>query len=320
MSAGIQTTDNARTGGAMQAAKRPKLAGRPSRDPKSPWFGLPFVAPAQIVVTVVIFLPAIYVFWLSFHESSFGLEPTWVGLRNYARVLADPYFWSAMRNTIIVVAIVVHVELLVGLGMALLFHSGLWGSRILIAAVLAPYAVSEVGAAVMWRYMLDPGIGPISHLFQALGLPILQWNVTPWQAFGVVSLMSIWLHLPFTFIILYAGRLGLPEELYEAAKIDGASGWQQFRRVTLPLMMPAIMVALVFRYIFAFRLFTEVWLLTQGGPARSTEVIATYLYIEAFRYYEFGVASATAWLMAIAAPLIAIVYLRRLYKGLVADV
>lgn len=302
------------------ASSAPVPPARRQRDPRDSRFAWPFVLPVQVLVGAVIFLPALYVFWLSFYESSYGLDPIFVGLRNYRVVLADPYFWDALRNTVIVVAIVVHVELVLGLGLALLFYSGLPFSRILLAAVLAPYAVSEVGAAVMWRYMLDPGIGPISHILSSLGIPPLQWNVTTWQALGVVSLMSIWLHLPFTFIILYAARLGLPGELYEAARIDGATPWQMFRRVTLPLMMPAILVALVFRYIFAFRLFTEVWLLTMGGPARSTEVVAVYLYLQAFRYYEFGVASATAWLMAIVAPLIAAFYLRRMYRGIVANV
>ncbi len=111
---------------------------------------------------------------------------------------------------------------------------------------------------------------------------------------------AIWLHLPFTFVILYAARLAIPIELYEAARIDGATRWQTFRRITLPLLMPAILVAMLFRYIFAFRLFSEVWLLTQGGPARSTEVLAVYLYLEAFRYNDFGAAAATGWLMVLA--------------------
>ncbi len=190
----------------------PATARGRHRDPRDPRFALPFILPVQLLVAAVIFVPAAYVFWLSFQESSFGLAPTFVGLKNYSVVLSDPYFWRALRNTVIVVLIVVHVELVLGLGMALLFHSGLPASRLLIAAVLAPYAVSEVGAAVIWRYMLDPGIGPISHLLNTFGIAALHWNVTAWQALGVVSIMSIWLHLPFTFIILYAGRLGLPEE------------------------------------------------------------------------------------------------------------
>ena len=121
---------------------------------------------------------------------------------------------------------------------------------------------------------------------------------------------SIWLHLPFSFIILYAARLAVPDELYEAAAIDGATGWPAFRRITLPLLMPALLIAALFRYIFAFRLFSEVWLMTGGGPARTTEVLAVYLYLEAFRYNSFGAAAATGWLLVLASLLLALFYLR----------
>jgi ABC-type sugar transport system permease subunit len=124
----------------------------------------------------------------------------------------------------------------------------------------------------------------------------------------LIALLTIWLHLPFTFIILYAARLVIPGHLYEAARIDGATNFQVFRRVTLPLLGPAIVVALVFRYIFAFRIFSEVWLLTNGGPARTTEVVATYLYREAFSYNAFGMAAATAWIMVVASLLLAAGY------------
>ena len=134
----------------------------------------------------------------------------------------------------------------------------------------------------------------------------------------MVSLLSIWLHLPFSFIILYAARLSIPSDLYEAAAIDGASPWTSFRRVTLPLLMPALLIAALFRYIFAFRLFSEVWLMTGGGPARSTEVMAVYLYLEAFRYNAFGPAAATAWIMVLASLLLAGAYVLLLRRGGVA--
>ena len=131
-------------------------------------------------------------------------------------------------------------------------------------------------------------------------------------------MLSIWLHLPFTFVILYAARLAIPRDLYEAAAVDGARHVQQFRRITLPLLMPAMLIAMLFRYIFAFRLFSEVWLLTGGGPARQTEVLAVYLYLEAFRYNAFGEAAATGWLLVIASLILALWYLRRLYKEMFA--
>ena len=267
-------------------------AGWSRPGPLGPW-GL--VAPVQLMVGLIIFVPALYVFWLGFQESSFGRDTTFVGLANYVRVLSDPYFWRALANTVVVVLIVVHVELAIGLGMALLFASGVPFRPLLLAVVLAPYAVSEVSAVVMWRFLFDPDVGVMSQLLQALGLPILEWSVNPSQGLGLVSLLSIWLHLPFTFVILYSARLAIPGQLHEAAQIDGATGFQQFRRVTLPLLVPAMLIAMLFRYVFAFRLFSEVWLLTQGGPARSTEVIAVYLYLEAFRYNAFGEPPLNWW-------------------------
>jgi multiple sugar transport system permease protein len=277
------------------------------------------VAPAQLLVIGVIFIPAIYVFWLSLNESSFGQSPRFVGLANYARILADPYFWRALGNTVVIVLVVVHVELLLGLGMALLFASGVPWRPMMLAIVLAPYAVSEVSAVVMWRFLFDPEVGLASGALAALGLPVLEWAVKPADGLAIVALLSIWLHLPFTFVILYAARLAIPGDLYEAAAIDGASPLAAFRQITLPLLWPAILIAMLFRYIFAFRLFSEVWLMTQGGPARSTEVLAVYLYLEAFRYNAFGAAAATSWLLVLASLILALWYLRRLYQQMFAS-
>lgn len=276
---------------------------------------LGMIAPAQGLIAAVIAGPALYLVWLSFQASSYGSAPSFVGLANYARVLGDAYFWRALGNTAIVVLVVVHLELLLGLLMALLFASGIPFRRVMLAIVIAPYAVSEVAAVVMWRFMTDPDVGHVSALLRAVGLPMLEWSVVPAHGLVLVSLLSVWLHLPFTFLILYAARLALPGEIYEAARIDGASPLQAFRRITLPLLVPAILIAALFRLIFAFRLFSEVWLLTQGGPARTTEVVAVYLYLEAFRYNAFGGAAATGWLMVIGSLLLAAPYLIRLRKA-----
>ncbi|WP_293796981.1 carbohydrate ABC transporter permease [uncultured Bosea sp.] len=285
---------------------------------RTPLSAVALVTPVQLMIGGIIFLPALYVFWLSLNQSSFGQAPTFVGLANYAKVLADPYFWKALLNTVIVVAVVVHVELLIGLGMALFFASGVPFRALLLAIVLAPYAVSEVSAVVMWRYLFEPDVGMMSRLLATIGLPPIEWAVNPSHGLAMVSLLSIWLHLPFSFIILYAARLSIPSDLYEAASIDGASAWTSFRRITLPLLMPALLIAALFRYIFAFRLFSEVWLMTGGGPARSTEVMAVYLYLEAFRYNAFGSAAATGWLLVLASLLLALFYLRRLYREMFA--
>lgn len=273
------------------------------------------LAPAHGLVLALVAAPAVALLWLSLHTSSFGLGATWAGLANYAAVLADPRFWGAMRNTAVVVLVVVHAELLLGLLLALLFASGLPMRRVLLAAALAPYAVSEVAAVVVWRWLLDPEVGPLAAALRLVGLPTLEWAVSPSAGLAVVALLGVWLNLPFTFVLLYAARLSVPGELYEAARVDGATPWQAFRRVTLPAMLPAILVAALFRMVFAFRLFGEVWLLTGGGPARQTEVVAVYLYLEAFRYNAFGPAAATGFLMVAASLLLAAPYLLRLARA-----
>ncbi|MGH6762579.1 MAG: carbohydrate ABC transporter permease [Phyllobacterium sp.] len=275
---------------------------------------VPFLAPVHILILSVIIIPAIYVLWLSLHTSSFGQAPSFVGLQNYIQTLGDPAFRNALLNTVLIVIFAVHLELALGLGMALLFSSGVPFKRFLLVAVLAPYAVSEVIAVAMWRFLFDPDIGPITIALTALGLPILDWSFDTTHALIMIGLLTIWLHLPFTFIILYAARLAIPQDLYEAARIDGARPLDAFRRVTLPLLGPAIVIALLFRYIFAFRIFSEVWLLTQGGPARSTEVVAVYLYQEAFSFNAFGTAAATAWIMVLASLLLAAGYVLLLRK------
>lgn len=273
------------------------------------WRAMPLLAPVQLLLLGVIVIPSIYVIWLSFQSSTFGQSATFVGWDNYVRVLTDPGFHSALWNTVIIVVVAVHLELVVALGMALLFNSGLWFRRLLLVAVLAPYAVSEVVGVAMWRFLFDPDVGPLTAFLHALGIPPLEWSYEPSHAMIMIAVLTIWMHLPFTFIILYAARLALPSDLYEAARIDGATRLQCFWRVTAPLMAPAILVALLFRYIFAFRLFSEVWLLTGGGPARTTEVVAVYLYQEAFSFNAFGPASATAWIMVIVSLLLASGYI-----------
>jgi multiple sugar transport system permease protein len=167
----------------------------------------------------------------------------------------------------------------------------------------------------MWRFLMDSEAGFVTRALASVGLPPLDWALNPYAGLGLVCLISIWLTLPFTFVLLYAARLALPADVFEAARVDGASPWQQFRLITLPLLRPAILVAMLFRYILAFRLFSEVWLTTGGGPARTTEVLALYLYVEGFRYDSFGVASATGWLMVVLAFAVALLYLRRFYAA-----
>jgi multiple sugar transport system permease protein len=154
----------------------------------------------------------------------------------------------------------------------------------------------------------------INYFLTMIGLDQINWTVDRWDALLVISMLSIWLSLPFSFLIIYAAVTTVPKDLREAAVVDGATRLQNFWHVTIPTITPAILIALMFRYIFALRLFSEVWLLTEGGPARLTEVLAVYLYRHAFRYQEFGVASAAGWILTAISLLLASYYLFQLYK------
>ena len=271
------------------------------------------VAPTLLLLLAFLVLPALYVGWLSLSVSTYGQAPRFVGLANYVQLFADPIFWRAFWNTFFVVNGVVVGELALGLGLAVLLSGPVPAKAVVIAIILAPYAITESSGIVMWRYMLEPDVGIVTQGLAHVGLGTLDWSTSPVQTLLLASIIAIWHHLPFTFLILYAALTTVPREVLEAARMDGASAFQRFRLITLRLIMPALMIAVLFRYIFALRTFAEVWLLTEGGPARLSEVLAIYLYRETFKYHEFGMASATGWVMLMMSLLIALPYLRRMF-------
>lgn len=277
------------------------------------WFML---LPVQVPLMAIIAIPSLWVLWLSLHEASHGMSTRFVGIDNYSALLADRYFWRAFWNTFCVVNVVVYVEVALAIGVAMLFAAGMPWRPVLLAVILLPYGVSEVVAVIIWKFMMDPQVGILVRPFVTLGVPAFDWSINPVLGLTLSGLISIWLHLPFTFLLIYAARLTIPKDYYEAAHIDGASRWQIFINVTFPMLIPAILIAIIFRYIFALRMFSEVWLLTQGGPARLTEVLAIYLYKQSFTYNQFGQASAAAWVMVLIAGSIAAIYLRAMYRNM----
>ncbi|MET0427554.1 MAG: sugar ABC transporter permease [Microvirga sp.] len=274
--------------------------------------------PALLLLIALLAMPAVYIAWLSFHESTLGREPVFVGLANYAVLIADSHFWRAAWNTFAVVNVIVYGELALGLSIAVLIRGVVIGRRLVIAAIIAPYAITESSGIVMWRFMMEPDVGLLSRSLGTLGLS-LPWDFEPWAGLALSSLIAIWHHMPFTFLILYAALLSVPKETQEAAMIDGANAWQRLWRVDIPIIMPAILVAILFRYIFAIRLFGEVWLLTRGGPARLTEVLGIYLYRETFQYRNFGAASAAGVFMLLLSLVIALPYLYRMAREVRRD-
>jgi len=272
-----------------------------------------FVGPVQIVLTLIILIPILMTLVLSFQNYTYGKPATFVGLKNYVQIFADRNFKRALINNIVFVNLVVYGELLLGFGLAVFFKRKIAFKKFSIAIVMAPYAVSTVLGALMWRFLLEPDIGMLNGLLRTLSLGQLEWTTNPIHTFGVLIFLSIWLNVPFTFLTLYNSLLGVSTELFEAARVDGASAGQVFRYITLPSIMPAILISLMFRYIFAFRTFDIVWILIQGGPFRSTELLSIYLYRQAFSYFNFGIASAVAWIMVLVTILMGAYYFRVLY-------
>lgn len=274
--------------------------------------------PALLLLVSLLATPAVYIAWLSFHKSTLGQQPVFVGFANYTALFSDSRFWRATWNTFAVVNVIVYGELAMGLAIAVLVRKVEIGRKLLIAAIITPYAIAESSGIVMWRFMMEPDVGLLSRILGEIGL-VLPWDFEPWAGLALSSLIAIWHHMPFTFLILYAALLSVPKETQEAAAIDGATAWQRFWLVEVPIIMPAILVAILFRYIFAIRLFSEVWLLTRGGPARLTEVLAIYLYRETFQYRNFGAASAAGVCMLLLSLLIAAPYLYRMAKEVQHD-
>jgi multiple sugar transport system permease protein len=191
------------------------------------------VAPVQLLLLVCIFVPSLWVLWLSFHEYAMAQPPSFVGLANYAAILSDPIFWRACINTLIIVNLVVYGELAAGLALAPLMAGWVPAKRLVISLLLTPYAVTEVSAVVMWRYMLEPDTGMVNWWLEGLGLGQIAWTIDASHALVVIVLLSIWLHLPFTFLILYAAVTTVPRELMRrpgstGRMAGGSSGMSRF--------------------------------------------------------------------------------------------
>ena len=276
-------------------------------------------APVVVLLVAVVVLPEIAALALSFQRYTYGQAATWIGAENYARLWADPAFWNALRNNVLFVVAAVVLELAVGLAMAVVLAQGFPLQRLWVALYLAPYAVSPVVGVITWKYMLEPDVGLVNYALARVGAGSLGWFTDPWLAFGAVVVIEVWRYAPFVAMVCYPAILSLSPDYFDAARVDGAGPWRTFTRITLPLIRPALLVAVVFRVIFAVRTFDTIWILTKGGPVGATEVLATYLYQQGFRYWELGAAAATAWVMLAVTAVAALWYVVTLRRAAVAD-
>jgi multiple sugar transport system permease protein len=262
-------------------------------------------APAVIVMVAVTAYPVIYAVWLSLERYNLELpqEVKFVGLSNYGAVLSSPYWWQALWVTVLITVISVAITLVLGMLLALAMHRTLFGRGTVRTAALIPYGIVTVAAAYGWYYAWTPGQGYLSAAFN---------NAAPltsqFQAIGVIILAEIWKTTPFMGLLLLAGLSLVPEDLQKAAMVDGATGWQRFMKITVPLMKPAILVALLFRTLDSFRIFDNIFILTQGN--NGTESVSILGWDNLFNALNLGIGSTIAILIFICVVIIAAVFIK----------
>jgi trehalose/maltose transport system permease protein len=255
-----------------------------NREAKS---GAVLAAPAFLVLAGVAVAPVLAALWLSLHRSILVFhEQRFVGLLNFRYLLADDRFWAALRTTGYFTAVAVSVEVLLGLPLALLLQRS---GGLFRAAMLLPWAVPTAVSARLWAWLFNPNYGLLHR-----ALPGIDWLGSPGLALHAAILVDVWKTTPFVALLLLAGLQAIPDEVYQAARVDGATPFRIFRSITLPLLRPALLLALLFRSLDAFRVFDVIYVLTEGGPGNATETLSIYAYKTLLRAGDFGYGSTLA--------------------------
>lgn len=264
-----------------------------------------FVAPALFVIAVFFLLPVVAAFFLSLTDFDlYALADLhnlrFVGLDNYLHLLQTPLFWGALGNTLYFVVLGVPLSIAMSLGAALLVHSPLTRFKPFFRTVFfAPVVTTLVAVAVVWRYLFHTRYGLLNYGLEFLGLGPIDWLGDPAWSMPAIVLLAVWKNFGYNMIILLAGLQSIPEDLYEAGRIDGAGKWAQFRYVTLPMLAPTMVMVSILTIAGYFQLFAEPYVMTQGGPLQSTVSVLYFMYEEGFKWWNLGTASAVAFLLFI---------------------
>lgn len=264
-----------------------------------------FLAPALLTIILLTIFPLIYSLYLSFINYELGrphLEIRFVGLDNFISAIKDVRFLQALIRTFIFVACVVTTEFVLGLVLALALNREFRGRSIVVTLLTIPFMIAPVAVGFLWWTILDANYGPLNHLvvdILRLSPKNVAWTADPNVAFFSIILVDIWQYTPFMTLILLAGLRSIPVEPYEAAIVDGATGFSLFRHITLPLLKPAILVAILIRVIDSFKIYDLVYLLTYGGPGTSTEVASFYIYLRGFKHFRISYAAALSYIILI---------------------
>jgi multiple sugar transport system permease protein len=259
---------------------------------------LVFLSPTLLVFGVFVVFPIAFSFYLSFQQwNLFSGEHAFVGLANYRAVFGDPEFWQVFWNTTVYTLATVPLNMGLALAVAVLLERRVRGKRLLRAAFFTPVVVSSVAAGVIWRWVFDPNLGLANVGLAAVGLPAVDWTANAAAAMAALIIVGVWKTFGVNMVLFAAGLSSIPRHYYEAAAMDGAAAWAQFRHITLPLLAPTTLFVLVLSMIGSFQVFDVVFVLTKGGPLGATKVLVYYLYEHAFRFFDMGYASAVAYLL-----------------------
>jgi multiple sugar transport system permease protein len=303
-------------------APRPRAPGARSRQSSRTRLerAFPFevlcILPALIATLAVIVVPLLYSLGISFYRYVLT-DPAnirFVGLANYAQAFADPTFLSALRTTAIFTGGTVAAQFVLGMAFALVVHNLSFGQGLVRTAMLVPIFMTPAVAAFMWRFILHPDLGIMNYFVSMLGFGKPVWLGSPSLALFSVMAVDIWRNTPFMFLIFLAGMQSLPAELYEAADVDGASPWQKLISVTIPLLKPLILVALIIRGMDAVREFDIIFIMTGGGPGNATETIALATQRYSFRVYNMGLGSAVSYIIFIVVFAFSVFFVRQMQR------
>ena len=274
-----------------ETAVTAKTRSKPQRLAPNYW---PFVVPALIVIAAVIVFPWVFTLWMSVNQWTLGQSQSFVGWDNYVRLATDARFWESLWHTVLYTVLSVVGPLIFGTLAALIFDANFPLRGFLRGVFVMPMMATPVAVALVWTMMFHPQLGVLNYLLSLVGIGPQEWIYNQSSVIPSLVLVEVWQWTPLVMLIVLGGLASVPREPYESAEIDGANAWQKFRYLTLPMIAPFLMIAVIIRGIDAIKSFDIIYAMTQGGPGTASETINIYLYNTAFSYYDIGYGSAMA--------------------------
>ncbi len=291
---------------AAVARALPKKGSKPGRFAPNYW---PFVVPALIVIAAVIVFPWVFTLWMSVNSWTLGQAQVFAGMDNYVRLAGDMRFWESLWHTVLYTSLSVLAPLVLGTLAALIFDAQFPLRGLLRGIFVMPMMATPVAIALVWTMMFHPQLGVLNYLLSFIGIGPQEWIYNQSSVIPSLVMVETWQWTPLVMLIVLGGLAAVPREPYESAEIDGANVWQKFRYLTLPMIAPFLMTAVIIRSIDAVKSFDIIYAMTQGGPGTASETINIYLYNTAFSYYDIGYGSAMAVVFFILIVLLSFVLL-----------